>query len=272
MIVILINFITTILLSIYIASGDYVLFQKKGFKNLICHFGATQRCETMSEHSSDENACFEKVEYRIPENKNDDGFEIEFKIRNLRDSIDIFLHQKKLWFFAIITFLVTTGFYCFREYYVVVAPLLNLKYTILLFLFIAVAVVDAHYSIIPNHLVIVGLAYWVSLVAFSYLVERQELMNVFKFSLVGALFGGGVLFLCRTLMKNSMGYGDVKFLAVVGLICGFFKTFNILFYSLFIIFFIGIFLLVTKKADRHAKLPMGPFFLLGYLIAGIVGV
>ena len=51
-----------------------------------------------------------------------------------------------------------------------------------------------------------------------------------------------------------IGMGDIKLMAVTGLICGFFKVFNILFYALLFSFVCGVVLLALKKADRRERM------------------
>ncbi len=247
MLVVILDIVATIALCLYLANGQMALFEKGGFRNLMNRLKST-----VTEEEPEEEAKLEAVSFR--------------------QAFQNFIGCKRLWFFGIAVALVSFGFYAWREFEIINAPLLNLKYMLLLYLFFAAAVVDAHYSIIPNKLIVTGLVFWVLLCIFTVFVEKNSIITLLKFSGCGALFGGGVLLLCRVLMKNSMGYGDIKLLTVTGLICGFYKTFNILFYSLLVLFVVGLILIFGKKVNRHAKIPMGPFLLLGYLVAGVIGI
>ncbi len=248
MLVVLIDIVATVILCLYLANGQMVLFQPGGFRALL---GRLKTAVSEKEKKEEEPQMISV---------------------SLREAFKNFRSSKRLWIFGIIVAFTAFGFYMWREYQLVVAPLLNLKYMLLLYLFFAAAVVDAHFSIIPNKIIGLGIIFWILLSIFTVLVEHNSIITLLKFSGTGALFGGGVLLLCRVLMKDSMGFGDIKLLTVTGLICGFYKTFNILFYSLFVLFFVGIVLIFIKKVNRHARVPMGPFLLLGYLTAGLIGI
>lgn len=172
-----------------------------------------------------------------------------------------------LWLLATV---LGAAFYAFRQTAVIAEPALNLKYLVLLYLFFAAAVIDLQLYIIPNALVGAGAGIWLALTGYSVIAEKADLLFLLMYSLVGFLFGGGVLVLCRLLMKNSLGFGDVKIMAVTGAICGFYKTFNILFYGLLICSVYAVCLLLFKKADRKAEVPLAPFLLAGLVAANLI--
>ena len=64
-----------------------------------------------------------------------------------------------MWVFAAIVAVVSFAFYIWRQF----------------------EVVDAHYSIIPNQLIAVGILYWILLCAFVIFLERQSLLTVLAF-------------------------------------------------------------------------------------------
>lgn len=237
MIVLVIDVIAAFLLCLYLANGKMTLFHKD-------------------------------AEFPIKESED----EPKMSKLSLKQRFEILKKSPRLWIFGMAVAAVGFGFYVFRQTQLVNAPLLNMKYLLLLYVFCAAAVVDLHYSIIPNNIVLTGLAFWIVLAVFTVTVEQSSVIALAAYSGLGILFGGGVLWLCRILMKGSMGFGDIKFMGVTGLICGFYKTFNILFYSLVFAFIAGVILLLTKKRDRRATIPLAPFLLMGYLAAGFIGI
>lgn len=250
MIVFIIDVVAAFLLCLYFANGKLVLFQKGGFG-----LWRSNRNQVLSEETTEEN----QGEVLMPR--------VSFRQR-----LGNFKSNPRLWIFGISITIVAFVFYVWRQNHLINAPLLNLKYMLLLFIFCAAAVVDLHYSIIPNTLVLTALGFWGALAVFTIIVEHNSVLTLLAYSGIGLLFGSGVLWLCRILMKGSMGFGDIKLMGVTGLICGFYKTFNILFYALVFAFIAGIVLIIGRKANRHATMPLAPFLLMGYLVAGFIGI
>ena len=161
-------------------------------------------------------------------------------------------------------------FFVVRQLSIADAPALNFKLLALFYLFFAAAVIDGQLYIIPNMLVSAAAVLWLLVVAWSVLAEKNTLLFSLLYSLIGFSFGGGALFVCRVLMKNSLGFGDVKIMAVTGAVCGFYKTFNILFYGLLICSVYSICLLLLKKADRSTEVPLAPFLFAGLVAANLI--
>ncbi len=162
------------------------------------------------------------------------------------------------------------AFWVCRQVLLVQEPALNFKFLLLFYLFFAAAVVDRQIYIIPNSLVGAAAICWAGLTLYAILLEKSDPVFSLLYSLVGFLFGGGALLFCRLVMKNSLGFGDIKIMAVTGAICGFYKTFNILFYGLLICSLYSIGLLITKKADRTAEVPLAPFLFAGLVVANLI--
>ena len=116
------------------------------------------------------------------EKEGEEGEDPKMKTVPIKEAFQNFIHNKRMWVFAAIVAVVSFAFYIWRQFEVVNAPFLNLKYMLLLYLFMAAAIVDAHYSIIPNQLIAVGILYWILLCAFAIFVERQSLLTVLAFS------------------------------------------------------------------------------------------
>ena len=158
MLVILINLVATFGLCLYLSNGQLMLFQPGGIKNVL-----------------------ERLKSTVKEEEKE-GEDPEIKTVPIKEAFQNFIHNKRMWVFAAIVAVVSFAFYIWRQFEVVNAPFLNLKYMLLLYLFMAAAIVDAHYSIIPNQLIAVGILYWILLCAFAIFVERQSLLTVLAFS------------------------------------------------------------------------------------------
>ena len=85
-------------------------------------------------------------------------------------------------------------------------------------------------------------------------------------SLIGALVGLVVLGLPRLIRPTSVGGGDLLMLVLCGIGAGFPGVLYVLFRGMVALAVTGVVLLLLKRADRHAQLPLAPFLLFGVLI------
>lgn len=124
-----------------------------------------------------------------------------------------------------------------------------------LWLLLQIGMADRKYMIIPDQFVIA-----LAVTAFGFIPIHDS----FQTQLIGALAGGGSIFLMgaagRLLFrKESMGFGDVKLLAAVGLMTGLKGVVIILILTVFssaLVFGIG---LLTGKIKAGEHQPLGPF-------------
>ena len=76
--------------------------------------------------------------------------------------------------------------------------------------------------------------------------------------------------LCRIISPKSIGMGDVKLLAVMGICLGMGLVWSAVFCSLIVLFCYCCFLLLTKRAAKSDSVPLAPFLLLGTLVAAFI--
>lgn len=142
-----------------------------------------------------------------------------------------------------------------------------IKYTILTPMLLVALIVDYKYQIIPNRL---NMTIFEIGLIFAFLSGFYSL-NLMTNVLLGMLLGGGV-FLIITLIggliagKEAMGFGDVKFMAALGL---YFGIINIITISLMAFLFaavISVLLLVTKIKKKSEYIPFGPFIVIACFI------
>ncbi len=89
-------------------------------------------------------------------------------------------------------------------------------------------------------------------------------------SLVGILVGGGLLFIVAEgyhliTKRDGMGGGDIKLLAGIGAVLGWYPALLIILISSVIGSLYGVFLIVFMKKGRLAEMPFGPFIAIGAL-------
>ena len=146
-----------------------------------------------------------------------------------------------------------------------------IKYIILTPMLLSTFVIDYKLQIIPNRLNLtifeVGLA--------STFISGLFNMNLITNALLGMLFGGGV-FLIITLIggliagKEAMGFGDVKFMAALGLYFGIINIIVISLMAFLLAAIISIFLLVTKIKKKSEYIPFGPFIVIASFVSMLV--
>lgn len=145
----------------------------------------------------------------------------------------------------------------------------TLKYLTMLCVLAAIAWIDYKASKIPNTLLIVLIA--ARLIFFIY--ESIKEPDYIKFNIIQMAFGAFLclvlLLLCRIIIRNSIGMGDIKLFAVLGLYFGY-DIINLMFFSFLCTAIYSIYLLLFKKKKKKDSVPIGPFIFLGTILSFIL--
>ncbi|HZK05182.1 MAG TPA: A24 family peptidase [Actinomycetaceae bacterium] len=133
------------------------------------------------------------------------------------------------------------------------------------------AVTDAVSHTLPNR---VQYPAFVALTAYI-LIARLFGVHNFWSALAGAVGVGIVFLILAVAVEGGLGMGDVKLGAILGLWTGWLSTNGpIVFVAA--AFLVGglwaLFLMATKRADRHSRIAFGPFLIIGAAIATWLGV
>ena len=72
------------------------------------------------------------------------------------------------------------------------------------------------------------------------------------------------------LVKNGVGMGDIKLILLMSLYLGIQGIFGVLFMSLIVIFFVGLYLMIIKKRSKREAIPFAPAILAGTVISILV--
>lgn len=142
---------------------------------------------------------------------------------------------------------------------------------VMLWLFV-IGYIDLRERIIPNSVIGLGLLGWVVLVALEIFLGGTSWNKLLAFSALGGLICGGILFVLALIMKSGLGMGDVKLFFVLGLLYGLMDTYGIFLFTIIPMGIFAIALLVLKKANRKALIPMAPFVLIGFFLSIIAGM
>ena len=142
-----------------------------------------------------------------------------------------------------------------------------IKYYILTPILLSTFVIDYHYQIIPNRLVLtmfeIGLVF-VFIYGFSNVAISINM-------LLGMLAGGGI-FLGITLLgglvygKEAMGLGDVKFMGALGLYFGLTNIILIALISFLVGAILSIIILAFKIKKTDEYIPFGPFIVIATFV------
>jgi leader peptidase (prepilin peptidase)/N-methyltransferase len=134
---------------------------------------------------------------------------------------------------------------------------------------IVISVIDLYHQIIPDVISLPGIG--VGLLA-SLAIPHISFID----SLIGALLGGGSLFIVATLYqwlfkREGMGGGDVKLLAMIGAFLGWKAVILTILLGSLLGSISGIIVMVLRGKDFKYAIPFGPFLSLGAVIALFYG-
>lgn len=137
-----------------------------------------------------------------------------------------------------------------------------------------VALIDLKTLRIPNKFILFGVACIAIIVPLELIFAEQGKtwsLILSKLIAAGALLLASLL--CALLIKNSIGFGDIKLFLIMGLLLGLEGIWSAVFCSLFVSFVISVFLLATKKKTRKDAIPFGPALVIGtYLSVFLTGM
>ena len=145
--------------------------------------------------------------------------------------------------------------YLFTNFYFYHAILLS----IILCLFLCIAIIDFFYYIIPLELIIIN---FVSISIFTYYFS-----STFSYHLFGMVIGFSYLcfIFCLTWIfskKQPMGYGDFLLIIILGLFVGPFKILLGIFFASILGLFYWLFLILINGYEKNIKLPFGTFLII----------
>lgn len=136
-----------------------------------------------------------------------------------------------------------------------------------------VALIDYKTYRIPNSYIIYGLACRVLIFPFELLFSEPGVWQVLLGEVIAAAAMLLAAVLCGVLIKNSVGFGDMKLFVVMGLLLGTQGIWSAVFLSLIVSFIAAVFLLATKRKTKKDAIPFGPALVLGtYLAAYLTGM
>jgi len=144
-----------------------------------------------------------------------------------------------------------------------------LFYATLSILLLTVTFTDLEKEKIPNSVILIGS------IAGLYMSLIFWPLNFIN-SLIAFLAGGGIMIFWAVtgkllFKKESIGAGDIKLVAMTGIFLGLQNILLALFLSFLLASFVGIFMILIKKARMDSRLPFAPFLAFGALVSLVYG-
>ncbi|SHK07588.1 Flp pilus assembly protein, protease CpaA [Paramaledivibacter caminithermalis DSM 15212] len=165
----------------------------------------------------------------------------------LKRVTDLFLKQKITLFIDVFLFIIY--FLIYRKYGFSSLFFSNI---ILMSILLTISIMDIKMKIIPNNLVISGI------ILGTIMVFLNNHISIIS-ALLGCTICGGLIAIISFITRGSIGMGDAKLFACIGIFLGLHMTLGILIVATILSGLIGLYLLIFKKADRKTLLPFAPY-------------
>lgn len=174
-----------------------------------------------------------------------------------------------------VIFIVTTGIMFFPGGYLMMRyeyhVLKTVRYWILMFALLLLAMLDSKKRLIPNKALLVMLGVRTVLLLPECICFPQLNVEILLSSMAG-LVGGGLMFLLAGIIaRKGIGMGDVKLIGVMGYYLGFQVLMSDLIITLTLTVLAGITALLLRKASLRSEMPFAPFAAAGTMITILMG-
>lgn len=149
-----------------------------------------------------------------------------------------------------------------------------LPYLFVVSSFMVIFFIDLYHGIIPDVVVVTAAVVWLAYLLLTNLflpnivVSQASLLNSLFSAVAAFLFFLALFFITR---GRGMGFGDVKFSALLGLFLGFPKIVMGLYAAFVIGAVVGVALVIIKRKTLKHTIPFGPFLVVGVLLAFFLG-
>ena len=130
--------------------------------------------------------------------------------------------------------------------------------------------IDAEKHIIPNKLLLILVVIRAIILGLEFFFQSELFKEEIISDAIACVGMIVILALMRLIVKNGIGFGDIKLFAVIGLFFGIKNTLTITFCSFVISFVVSIFFLATKRKSKKDQIAFAPFILSGFLMSTIL--
>ena len=145
------------------------------------------------------------------------------------------------------------------------SPVAMVKLSLCYFATLAAAVIDYKLYIIPNLIPMILIGARASIYLYELLFLDGSPISVL-ISLVGCLILCVFLLLGNRLSKGGIGFGDIKLLLAMTLVCGLYPVLTVLLFALICCSIFAVAVVFMKKMTLKQSVPFGPFIYAGYVL------
>lgn len=170
----------------------------------------------------------------------------------------------------VLLFLSNIGIALFRHYYYHSPALETISLLLLLGILWASALTDYRWFRIPNRYLLIGLVARCAVFAAVAITAPLQIKYVLLRSVIAAAALLLVSLLCRLAVPKSLGFGDVKLLALMGLFLELNGIWGAAFFTMLVSFVVSLALLIAKKVNRKSEIPFAPFLLIGTILSSFL--
>lgn len=130
-----------------------------------------------------------------------------------------------------------------------------------------IALLDYRKHIIPNKIIGAMVISRIAIAVVELILDWKSAKTELLSCLIAAIGILVILCLMRFIVKDGIGFGDIKLFTGIGLFFGLKGTFVAVFMSFLVSFFVSIFLLMSKRKNRKEQIAFAPSILVGTLLS-----
>jgi leader peptidase (prepilin peptidase)/N-methyltransferase len=151
------------------------------------------------------------------------------------------------------------------------AFLYNMRRLCLISVLLPAALIDWRTYRIPNSFIVAGVVYWAALhTARAFMSGVASAAGEAAADVVTAGALTAAAFLCAVAIRGSIGAGDIKMFAVMGLLLSSDGVWGAVFISLAVMFVVSVCLLLSRRKTGKDALPFAPALAVGTLLSVIL--
>lgn len=195
------------------------------------------------------------------------------ELQAAEETVNASIPKSALVFSLIATILTIVIAVAFPKLYPDNSVWINVKRMALLSILWPLAYIDFKTYRIPNLFIIFGLVCRGIILIFELLLGNPSVWQSLLSEGVAAAALLLAAILCVLVVKNGIGFGDMKLFLVMGLLLGLEGVWGAIFLALVVSFFAALVLMITKKKTRKDAMPFGPALVIGtYLSVFLSGM
>lgn len=146
----------------------------------------------------------------------------------------------------------------------------NAKRILLCSVLWALAYIDYKHYIIPNRFLAVLFVSRCVILLAEVIKSGKEIRQELLSNLIACLGVILIFVLMRLIVKNGIGFGDIKLYSVIGIFLGIQGTVTVVFISFLVSFVASLFLLISKRKNKKDQIAFAPFILAGTILSVIL--